>query len=103
MERWRVGIAVGVFHPVIAQDSRELIGRSVIEAAVWSNFVVLLSPVGDFEASVEEVTEPASPQALLSKLAVEALDMAVLHGAAGLDVAELDLPLQAPGQEVATG
>ena len=95
-----MGDAVGVFHPAIAQDSCELIGCSVVEAAVGPHFVVLLSPVGDLGACIEQIAKPVGPQALFAKSPVEALDVSVLGGLAGLDVAQLDLPLQTPSQEV---
>lgn len=34
---------------------------------------------------------------------MEALYMSVLHRSSGLDMAQLDLPLQGPGQEVTAG
>ena len=66
------------------------------------NLVVLRLPVRDLHTGVKEVFEP-SAQALLTQPAMEALHMAVLHRPAGLDMAQFDLPLQPPGQEVATG
>lgn len=64
------------------------LGRSsVVEAAVGPDFVVLLSPVCDLGTCIEAVLEPAGAQTLLAQPSVEALHVAVLHGASGLDVA----------------
>ena len=67
------------------------------------DFVVLLSPVCDLHASIEKVLEPTGAQALLAQPSVETLYVAVLHRPPGLDMAQLDLPLQRPGKEVTTG
>lgn len=107
-----MGNAVGVFQAGeacvfsiarLSECPRKLGWCSVVEAAVRADFVVLLSPAGDFYSRVEQVREPAGAQALLAQLAMEALHVSVLHGPAGLDVAQVDLPLQCPGQEVAAG
>ena len=76
----------------------ELVGGSVVEAAVWPDFVVLLSPARYLDPRIEEVAKPVGSQALIAQLAVKALHMTVLRRATGLDVSELDLPLQSPGQ-----
>ena len=60
-------------------------------------------PISNFPACIEQVHEPTYPQALFPQPAVEALHMRVLRWLARLDVAQLDLPLQGPGQEVTTG
>ena len=90
-------IALGYGH------SRKLSRSSVTEAAVRPLFVVLHLPVSNFSACVEQVGEPADPQALFPQPAVEALHMRVLRWLARLDVAQLDLPLQRPGKEMTTG
>jgi hypothetical protein len=69
---------------------------------VWP-FNVLLPPTCDLDACIEQVPEPTHTQALFSEPAVEALHMGVLDRLAGLDVAQVDLPLQGPGQEGTTG
>ncbi len=101
-----VGNVGGVFHSHRARLLTclgELAGCSVVEAAVRSNFVVLLSPVGYLGARIEEIAEPTGSKALLPKLAVEALDNPILHGPSWLDVTQLNLPLQTPGKEVTAG
>ena len=82
---------------------RKLDRCSVAEAAVWPFFVVLLPPICDLDACIEQIPEPTHTQALFSESAVKALHMGVLDRLAGLDVAQVDLPLQGPGQEVTTG
>lgn len=82
---------------------RKLSRCSVAEAAVGPFFVVLFPPIGDFDACVKEVPEPAHAQALFPEPAMKALHMGVLDGLAGLDVAQFDLPLHGHGEEVATG
>ena len=42
-------------------------------------------------------------QALLAQLAIETLHVGVLRGLARLDVNQIDLAIQCPGKEVATG
>ena len=77
--------------------------RSVAEAAMWPFFVVLCPPIGDLDACIEQVSEPTHAQALFSQPAVKALHMGILNRLAGLDVAQVDLPLHSPGQEVTAG
>ena len=69
---------------------------------MWTLLVVLRLPTRDLPACVEQVGEPAHPQALLAQPPVEALDMRVLRRLARLDVAQFDLPLQRPGEEMTT-
>ena len=82
---------------------RKLVRGSIVETAVGPDFVVLLSPVSDLYSCIEEVAEPTRPQALFAQLTVEALHMTVLHWPAGLDVAQLNLPLQGLGKKVTAG
>ncbi len=70
---------------------------------MWPDFVVLLSPARYLDPRIEEVAKPVGSQALIAQLAVKALHMTVLRRATGLDVSELDLPLQSPGQKMPTG
>ena len=70
---------------------------------MWPLFVVLRLPVSHLPACVEQVVKPADPQALFPQPAVEALHVRVLGWLAGLDVAQLDLPLQRPCQEMTAG
>jgi hypothetical protein len=105
-----VGNARGVFQSdevcvfaIALSCLRKLSRCSVAKAAVRSFFVVLFLPVGDLDACVNEISEPAHTQALISEPAVKALHMGVLDRLAGLDVTKVDFPLHGPGQEVATG
>ena len=66
-------------------------------------FVVIAPPIGDDSSGLEQVLEPADAQALLAQLAVETLHVGVLRGLARLDVNQIDLAIQCPGKEVATG
>jgi hypothetical protein len=91
-----VGNAGGVFQAdevcvfAIALDCLRKLSRcSVAEAAVWPFFVVLLAPIGDLSACVEQVLEPAHTQALFSEPAMKALYVGVLDRLAWLDVAQL--------------
>ena len=70
---------------------------------MWPPFVVIPSPVGDDPSCFKQILEPADAKALLSQLAVEALHVGVLRGLARLDVDQIDLAIQSPGEEVATG
>ena len=74
-----MGNAVGVFQAGeacvfstarLSECPRKLGWCSVVEAAVRADFVVLLSPAGDFYSRVEQVREPAGAQALLAQLAI---------------------------------
>jgi hypothetical protein len=77
-----VGNAAGVFQvgdahvfsiaqsPCLAVQTR--LGFCIVEAAARPLLVVLLSPICDLPASVEQVGEPIDPQALFAKLSVEA-------------------------------
>jgi len=50
---------------------------------------------------LEQIAEPVRIQAFVSKSAVEAFDVAVLHGLAWLNVIGRDLPVDTPGHETA--
>jgi hypothetical protein len=60
--------------------------------------VIFLTPAFESTPNIVECSEPAGIQAFVSQPAVEALDIAVLHRAAGLDVNQADLPILCPGQ-----
>ena len=81
----------------------ELRWRHVVQAAVWPPFVVVVSPVGDDPSCFKQVLEPADAQAFLAQLAVETLHVGILCGLARLDMHQIDLAIQRPGEEVATG
>ena len=55
------------------------------QAAVGPDFVVVLSPYGHGLTRLEQGLKPAVIQMLVTELAVEALDVAVLHRASRLD------------------
>ena len=63
----------------------ELGGRDAAAAAVRSDLVVVATPLGDDVAGLSQRREPVLVEALVAELAVEALDVAVLHRATGLD------------------
>jgi hypothetical protein len=65
--------------------------------------VVIRTPFRDLSARVEQIPEPAHVQALIAEPAIEAFDVGILHGLAGLNVHRVDLSFDAPGQEVPRG
>ena len=69
---------------------------------MWTLFVVLRLPERNLPACVQQIGKPAHLQALFAQPAVEALYMRVLRRFARLDVAQIDLPLQRPCQEMPT-
>ena len=56
------------------------------------DLVVVVSPGFDLGSGVVETDEPVVVQALVAKLAAEALDVAVLDGLPGADEVDLILP-----------
>ena len=46
---------------------------------MWLFFLVLLPPIGDLDACIEQVFEPAHAQAIFSEPAKKALHMGVLY------------------------
>lgn len=81
----------------------ELGGRDAAATAVRSDLIVVPPPFADHLAGLGERGEPVLVQALVAELAVEALDVAVLHGAARLDQQMRDAVLLGPRDEGATG
>jgi hypothetical protein len=73
------------------------------QRTVWSDLVVVLTPVGNLLASLGQCLEPLLVQALIAELAIEALDIAVLHGSARLDQDVAHTVRMCPGQKLATG
>jgi hypothetical protein len=71
--------------------------------AVWPDGVVVEQPVSNLGAGVEEVGEPVVVETLVAKLAVEALDVAVLGGLSGTDEVKLHAPTMGPGVENSAG
>ena len=68
-------------------------------AAVRPDLVVVLAPGGNGRPGLGEGFEPMLIQALVTELAVEALDVAVLHGLAWLDQQVLDAVSLCPAHE----
>ena len=66
-------------------------------------FVVVATPGGDDPSGFEQILEPADAKALLTQLTVETLHVGILRGLARLDVNQVNLLIQRPGKEVATG
>ena len=77
--------------------------RPIVQAAVWSLFVVIMAPDGDLPSGVKQVLKPTDSRALFAQPPVKAFDMRVLRGLTGLDMHQLDLLLNAPCQEMPTG
>lgn len=72
-------------------------------AAVWANLVVVAPPVGDDLPGLGQRGEPVLIEALVPELAVEAVDVAVLHGFARLDQQVLDAMSLCPGNKGPAG
>ena len=67
----------------------ELGGRSIANGTVRSDLVVVPSPGGDERFGMLDGCEPMLVEALVAELAVEAFDVGVLGGLAGMDQDEL--------------
>ena len=63
--------------------------------------VIFSLPIRDLPPGVEQVPEPAHVQALVAQLSIEAFHASILGWFSRLDVNEIDLPLDGPGEEVA--
>ena len=70
---------------------------------MWSHLVVVSPPLSDDFAGLRQRSEPMLVEAFVAELAVEALDVAVLRGAARFDQEVFDTVLLRPGDEDATG
>ena len=64
---------------------RELSRWYSTQAAVWPDFVVVPAPLSDARSGLWQCLKPLLVQALVTKLPIEALDVAVLHGASWLN------------------
>jgi len=62
-----------------------------------------MAPDGDLPSGVKQVLKPTDPQTLFAQPPVKAFDIGVLRGLARLDMNQLDLLLNAPGQKMTTG
>ena len=74
-------------------------GRLVGQRRVWPWGVVVLSPRSDRLSGLVEVDEQRLVQQLGPHLAIEALDLAFLHGLTRRDVAPLDPLILRPGED----
>ena len=81
---------------------RELSRWDPTQAAVWSNFVVISAPLSDARSGLWQCLEPLLVQALVTKLPIEALDVAVLHRAAWLNQDMSNSMRRCPSHEGAT-
>ena len=81
----------------------ELCRGTVVQAAVRPALVVIAMPIGDDSSGLEQVLEPVNSQTFLAQLPVKTLHDTILRGLARLDVNQIDLAIQCPGKEVATG
>ena len=70
---------------------------------MWPPLVVVVAPVGDDPPCFEQILEPADAKAFLAQFAVKVLHVGVLRGLARLDVNQVDLAIQRPCEETATG
>src|SRR5690606_2424121 len=77
--------------------------RDTTATAVRSDLVVVAPPLADDLAGLGKRSEPVLVEALVAELAVEALDVAVLHRAAGLDQQVFDPMVLRPGDEDPAG
>lgn len=77
--------------------------RDATTAAVRTYLVEVAPPIGDDLASLDQRREPVFIEAFIAELAVEALDVAVLHGFAGFDQDVFDAMLLCPSDEGAAG
>ncbi len=55
------------------------------QAAVWPDFVAVPAPLSDARSDLRQCLKPLLAQALVTKLAVETLDISVLHGTSRLN------------------
>src|SRR5208282_6076482 len=95
--------ALLAFHICIACTLPELLRRLVAQRTVRAFPVILLPPASQSVAHIVQGPEPGRVQALVAQPSVEALDVTVLHRAAGLDVHQPNLPVLRPGQHAPRG
>ena len=104
-----MGNAIGVFQAgeacvfSTACFCGELCRGTVVQTAVRPALVVIAPPIGDDSSGLEQVLEPVNSQTFLAQLPVKTLHDTILRGLSGLDVNQIDLAIQCPGKEVATG
>ncbi len=73
------------------------------QAAVRPDLVVVRSPDRHGHPGLMQCLQPALVQVLVPELAVEALDLAILHGAPRLDQDVANAPRLRPGREGSAG
>src|ERR1017187_9898763 len=81
----------------------ELSWRHALTTAVRPDLVVVLAPFRQGDTRLVQVLEPVLVEAFVAKLAVEAFDVAVLHGPARLDQQVPDVVGLRPANEDPTG
>src|SRR4029077_15025458 len=86
--------------PKSRNSARELPRRQISQTAVRTFFVVFFSPCSDLGPRFKQIPKPARVQAFVSQLSVKTFYMSVLHRPPRLDVHQLDLPLDPPGQKM---
>src|SRR6516225_9874063 len=69
---------------------------TVLQAAVWSGFVVVLPPLLDLLACVGQTAEPVLVQTFIAEAAIETLHVAVFHRSSGLNRVPLQTLLVSP-------
>jgi hypothetical protein len=62
-----------------------------------------MAPDRDLPSGVEQVLKPTDAKALFAQPPMKAFDMRILRGLTGLDMHQLDLLLNAPGQKMTAG
>src|SRR6476646_12216206 len=67
---------------------------------MWSVAVIFVAPMGDFPPRVKEISKPTRVQTFITQLSRETLYVTILHGAAGLNVNEMNASFDAPGQKM---
>jgi hypothetical protein len=77
--------------------------RDAADGAVRPHLVLVAAPARDLLPGLVQRLEPLLVQALVSELAVEALDVGVLRGLAGVVDQVLDAAAVGPGHEGAAG
>ena len=82
---------------------RELSRWYPAQAAVRPDFVVVCAPLSDAFSGLWQGLKPLLVQALVTKLAIEALDVAVLHGPSWLNQDVAHAMRRCPSHESATG
>ncbi len=73
------------------------------QAAVRPDLVVVLAPNRGSPSCFVQRLKPVLIEVLVTELAVKALDIAVLHGPAGLDQDVVHTVCMCPSQKLATG